>query len=177
MEQVLLVPDLQGLILRHFTIKELCRLRVTRELREVISEYCRVEKMDKYRRLFEKRLKMSMDDVGIVNVDAVLSDTKMIVLYNYYHEILKYGILVNKNSIDDLTRSLRRVPTDLKWARYEKKLIWGSNETNTEILVLNRVRLEYMNLYDVMSHIYMQGDILFMNESIPYLKNKLYPDV
>ena len=148
MEQVLTTEYINDIILDNLTTKELNTMRTcSKDLQKVISDYSE-HKINSYLKIINRKipklLKLSHDNTSSIYA------TPYIVIYNYYHAIIRYSCLILEPSKHTEFQRLMR-------SLHDKKIIHlGPKYTfDTDRYKKTDVSMHSYSLFDIMTCIYL----------------------
>jgi len=145
MEHVLTTEYIRELVLDHLTIKELNNIRCcSKELQIVISEYSE-QKMVLYMNIINRKItKLCQDNM------SSLYEMPYIVIYNYYHIIIRYSYLILEHLTHTEFQKLMRCLHDKKVEHRGHKYIF-----DTDRYKKSDIGKHSYSLFDIMTCIYL----------------------
>ena len=172
MEHVLTTEYIKDMVLDNLTIKELNHIRAcSKGLQTVVSEYSE-QQMNRYLDIINRKITQLCPDKM-----TTIYDTPYIVIYNYYHAIIKYSFLT-LGTHTGLHKLMRRL--------HDKKVLHRGYKyvLDTDRYIKLDTSVRNYSLFDIMTVIYLcntgsgwasyhwSGDEL---DEMKYIQGKLLP--
>jgi len=145
MEHVLTTEYIKDMVLDNLTIKELNHIRAcSKGLQTVVSEYSE-QQMNRYLDIINRKITQLCPDKM-----TTIYDTPYIVIYNYYHAIIKYSFLT-LGTHTEFGRLMRRLH-DQKVEHQGRKYAFDTDQYKQMDV---SVSMHSYSLFDIMTVIYL----------------------
>jgi len=145
MEHVLSTDYIKDMILDHVTFKELNHMRVcSRDLQEVVSEYSE-QKMKSYLNIINCKISQLRQDTL-----TTCYEMPYIVVYNYYHAIIKYYCLLLEPQAHTEFQKLMRCFHSKKIVHLGYKYVF-----DTDRYKKSSIKMHSYSLFEIMTCIYL----------------------
>jgi len=151
MEQVLTTEYINDIILDNLTTKELNNMRTcSKDLQKVVSDYSE-HKINSYLKVINRKLLKSpeLPELPQDNMSSIYA-TPYIVIYNYYHAIIRYSCLILEPSKHTEFQGLMRTLHDKKVIHRGPKYSF-----DTDRYKKTDVSWYSYSLFDIMTCIYL----------------------